>query len=600
MDHPGETYDIIFVGGGAAGCVAAGQLAAANPGLKVLILEAGPHSLNVDTHVQPVRYLANLFNANKLRKSFTLHVAQPSEAVANRKIVVPSGRVLGGGSSVNFMVYTRASASDYDTWEEVHENPGWGSKDLIPLLKQVETYTVPTSNSTHGTDGPIRISYPTDSLNVAQQFLEVVAKYDKDRPVTDDWNDFKTGDAYGIWPKYIDDKTGRRSDTAHHFIYNQAENKNLTVLTESRGVRVVFEGTRAVGVEFIAGDANSPSHAFASKLVVLSAGSFGSPAILERSGIGAQDVLHKNGITHLVDLPGVGERYNDHNIALTHYAVSPEADSVDAAVHGPEDALSPHIVQWKETGKGWMARNGVDAAFKMRPTAEELKTMGPAFEKRWKDFFEAFPDKPVMLGAPMAAYVFLITQKVSLLVVLPASTGSVHIAHGLDPYGPLNFIHSYLDDEADVAVFRWMYKHLREIARRMPFYRGEILDCHPAFPAGSGATCKPENDPVDIDAPKLVYTVEDDVAIDDFHRRTIATAWHALGTCAMKPRDKGGVVDSRLNVYGTTQLKIADLSICPENVGANTYNTALAVGAKAAILIAEDLGLNLRNSKCSL
>jgi alcohol oxidase len=130
-------------------------------------------------------------------------------------------------------------------------------------------------------------------------------------------------------PRYIDDKTGRRSDTAHNFIYNQADNKNLTVLTESRGVRVLFEcvyslsltivlfsqshtprGTRAVGVEYITENAESSSYAYASKLVVLSAGSFGTPAILERSGIGAPDVLRKNEIAQLVDLPGVGERYN--------------------------------------------------------------------------------------------------------------------------------------------------------------------------------------------------------------------------------------------------------------------------------------------------
>ncbi|KAF5341756.1 hypothetical protein D9611_001815 [Ephemerocybe angulata] len=596
-----NTFDIIIAGGGATGCVIAGKLAAANAGLKVLILEAGPHSLNVDTHIQPVRYIANLMSPNKSSKSFTLHVSQPSEAVANRRIVVPAGSVLGGGSSVNFMVYTRAAASDYDCWEKIHQNPGWGSKDLIPLLKEIETYTLEASlNSTHGSNGPIRISAPKEYTNVATQFLDVARHYDKRRGVTDDWNDFTNANAYGVWAKYIHDKTGRRSDTAHNFVYNQADNQNLVVRVESRVVRVLFDGTRAEGVEYVASEDKVIHKVFASRLVVISAGAFGSPSILERSGIGADEVLQKNGIPQLVDLPGVGIDYNDHNVIFTHYKACQEAETIDHIVYGTPDALQKHIDQWTKSGDGLMAHNGLNAGFKLRPSSEDLQELGPAFEKRWNDFFALFPDKPVILGGPANAYTGIGpmdpgAKYFALLYALlyPASTGSVHIAHGLDPYGPLDFHHSYLENEADVVVYRWTYKHLREIARRMGFYRGEVLDSHPNFSEKSAAICKPEDGPIDINAPRIAYTVEDDAAIDDFHRRTIGTAWHSMGTCAMKPRSKGGVVDSRLNVYGTTHLKVADLSICPENVGANTYNTALAVGAKAAMLIAEELDLRL-------
>ncbi|TEB34577.1 alcohol oxidase [Coprinellus micaceus] len=597
-----NTFDIIFVGGGAAGSVAAGKLAAANPDLRILILEAGPHSLDVERNVQPVRYMINLLNANKEAKNFTLHISQPTEAVANRQIVFPAGRVLGGGSSVNFMVYTRASASDYDGWEKDHGNPGWGSEALIPLLKEIETYCPRTLNSTHGTSGPLKISFADGHTNVAAQFLDVVEEYDQDRRLTEDWNDFKEANAYGIWAKYINNETGRRSDTAHNFLYNQSDSNNIVIRTESRAIRVLFEGTCATGVEYVVVGQEVISKAHAAKLVVLSSGAFASPAILERSGIGSEQVLRKHGIEPLVDLPGVGENFNDHSLIFTYYSLSDEAETIDHILQGSVSELQEHVQQWRETGKGLIAHNGLNAGFKLRPSPEDRKKMGPAFEKRWNGFYALCPDKPVLVGGPVAAWTSANIPRrdgkyMNLLYcsMYPASTGSVHITSALDPYHPLNFYHGYFEDDSDLAVFQWAYKHLREVARRMPFYRGEIQDFHPAFPEGSEAACKAENMPVAPDAPKIAYSAEDDAAIDDYHRRTIKTAWHALGTCAMKPREKNGVVDSRLNVYGTKNLKVADLSICPDNVGANTYNTALAVGSKAAVLIAEDLGLKLKH-----
>jgi len=168
--------------------------------------------------------------------------------------------------------------------------------------------------------------------------------------------------------------------------------------------------------------------------------------------------------------------------------------------------------------------------------------------------------------------------------------GRVHITSGLDPYGKLDFEPGYLNDLADLVTLRWAYKHVREIARRMEFYRGQTQVGHPTFAEGSPAVQQLVA-PVDISASNIVYSKQDDDAIDEFHRRTAQTGWHSMGTCAMKAREQGGVVDERLNVYGVQNLKIADCSISPENVGANTYNTAIAIGEKAAVIIAEDLGI---------
>ncbi|KAG6840583.1 hypothetical protein C0991_005723 [Blastosporella zonata] len=129
------------------------------------------------------------------------------------------------------------------------------------------------------------------------------------------------------------------------------------------------------------------------------------------------------------------------------------------------------------------------------------------------------------------------------------------------------------------------------MARRMGVYRGEFVLGHPAYPAGSKAVASDSAQPVDISSPDISYSVEDDAAIDEYHRKNVGTSWHSIGTCAMKPREQGGVVDSRLNVYGVQNLKVADCSITPSNVGANTYNTALAIGEKAAVILAQELGI---------
>ncbi|KAF8335164.1 GMC oxidoreductase-domain-containing protein [Amanita rubescens] len=569
-------YDIIFAGGGATACIVAGRLAAADSTLKILIIEDGPGKRDKPVHVQPARYFGNLVDPNS--KTFLHHQGRPSEALGGRSPVVSAGRCLGGGSGVNFMVYTRAAASDYDDWETVHKNPGWGSKELIPLLQKAETFD--RNAPYHGYNGPIKVSYREDELNVADDFLDVVGKYDKKRQFTDDVNG------------YVDPVTGRRSDTAHHYIYNQIDkNQNLVVLHGKKVVRVLFEDLKATGVGYIDESTSQRNTAKASRLVVLSAGTFGSPTILQRSGIGNADLLKKYDIEPLVDLPGVGENYMDHNVLFPAYIASDDAETVDIIFRGGGEMTQPFVQQWLETGKGLIAHNGIDAGIKLRPGPEELEELGQVFENEWKNYYAPAPDKPliiVLIAGGMANASSEPPTKKYLTVAYfngyPASTGFVKIAAGNDPYSPVDFHPGYLDVPSDMAVLRWGYKRSREIIRRMKTYRGEYNLEHPKFPKGSLAECRPTDGPVDINEPDIAYSKEDDEAIDQFHREKVSTSWHSIGTCAMKRREAGGVVDSRLNVYG-------NCSIAPGNVGANTYNTAIAIGEKAAVLIAEDLGI---------
>ncbi|KAJ7707466.1 GMC oxidoreductase-domain-containing protein [Mycena rosella] len=600
MSQPSNStpYDIIFAGGGTTACVVAGRLAAADPNLKILIIEAGKHTKDISTHTQPGRYFANLISGGD---TFTFHVAKPSEALGNRPCIIPAGKGVGGGSNVNFMMYTRASPSDYDDWGNL-ENPGWSSKDLIPLSNKAETYEPNAKN--HGTSGPIKVSSGRQT-NVASQFLAVAASRDKERGATNDTNDFSPSSVnmYSPWSRYMSSETGRRSDTAHHYVYNQAHNKNLQILPHCRVKRVIFENDRAVGVEYISHDPdvaeklNTAISVFASKLVVLASGAFGSPAILERSGIGASALLKAHDILQVVDLPGVGENYNDHNLLMLPYYTKSDEITMDDIFRGKDEEIKPYEDRWLRDGQGMMANNGIEAGIKIRPNARDLEVIGPTFSKRWQDFFANQPDKPVMWHGLLAGYTggnalaagrkFL---TMGYYTEYPASLGRTHIKSA-DPYTALEVEPGFLDKPEDVAVLRWSYKWTREMARRMDSYRGEFAPEHPQFAAGSAAACVEAEGPVPISTPDIVYTTEDDEAIDRYHRAVVNTTWHSLGTCAMKPRNQGGVVDSRLSVYGVKNLKIADLSIAPTNVASNTYNSALVVGEKAAMIFAEELGI---------
>ncbi|KAG2113891.1 GMC oxidoreductase-domain-containing protein [Suillus discolor] len=609
MSHPIlSEFDIVFAGGGTTACVVAGRLAAYDPSLRILILEAGQHSLNKSIHVQPSQaYL----NQAPTSTTVTFNIGNPSSRLNGRAPIVPSGRCIGGGSCVNFMVYARAPASDYDDWGV----DGWESEKLIPLMKKLETYEVQPDCPTHGYDGPIEVSSSGCKMGISKEFIQVGTTYHK-RHYADDTEDLEKCNTYSPSQKYIDGSTGRRSDAAHQYVYNQAHNPNLHVWDGKRVKRVIFEDKRAVGVEFTSDlvscpDANqSSSIVRASKLVVVSAGAFGSPTILERSGIGAEAILKRCGIDQLVNLPGVGEKYRDHYLVLVPYLAADEIITTEALSRGDsilQESLAQKLVQVLIIIAGILL-NGIsvdiDSKIKWRPDDEELKAMSPAFQPRWKEFFQDRPDKAVAIFTPFAQYLPPLSRPLSSILptrnymtacyftLYPVSAGSVHINVTEDGKERMDFNTGILDDPSDIVLLNFGYKKTREIFRRMASYRGEVAAGHPDFPQGSAAACREASRPVDLDAPDIVYTAEDDEVIDRFLRDIVQTPCHSLGTCAMKPEADHGVVDARLNVYGVSNLKVADMSISPLNVGANTCSTALLIGERAAMIIAEDLGIS--------
>lgn len=628
MGHPDEV-DVIVAGGGPAGCVVAGRLAYADPNLKVMLIEGGANNRDDPWVYRPGIYVKNMMRDGINEKATFYTDAKPSEHLRGRQSIVPCANILGGGSSINFQMYTRASASDWDDFK----TPGWTAKDLIPLMKRLENYQKPANNQTHGYDGPIAISNGGSITALAQDFLRASDAIGV--PFSDDLQDLNTSHASEIWAKYINRHTGRRSDAATAYVHSVTDlQHNLYLRTNARVSRVIFEGTKAVGVAYV--PARNRAHAGelketivkARKMVVLSSGTLGTPQILERSGVGSAPLLKQLDLKVVSDLPGVGEQYQDHYTTLSIFRVSNESTTLDDFLRGNKDVQKELFAEWETSPeKARLSSNAIDAGFKIRPSEEELKELGPEFNELWNTYFKDKPDKPVMFGSIVSAayadHTLLPPGKyITLFQYLeyPASRGKIHIQSS-NPYKEPFFDSGFMNNKADFAPIRWSYKKTREVARRMDAFRGELTSHHPRFHPASPAAAKD----IDIQTAKgllpdgftvgihmgtwhkpgeqynankvhedIKYSAEDDKAIDDWISDHVETTWHSLGTCAMKPREDGGVVDGRLNVYGTTNLKCVDLSICPDNLGTNTYSSALLVGEKGADLIAEELGLKIR------
>ncbi|KAF8419524.1 GMC oxidoreductase-domain-containing protein [Tirmania nivea] len=637
----GDEYDIIIVGGGSSGCVLAGRLseAARQEGrcLSILLIESGRNNYNDPNVIRPGRYWANLLDPNS---GYFDSMKAKLDYCGGREIAVDVPKILGGGGSVNFMMYTRASASDYDDWKM----EGWYAEDLVPILRELENYQVTRDtnpdHSVHGFSGPFAVSQGPDFREQrdpnASELYHAAQKLGY--PIGADMQNLRNGFGFSEWPKWIDPITGHRQDPAHRYIHpNVSEhiNNGLTVLCEHKVVRVIIKEGRAMGVEIAhttgatrptefdlpsqsadskAADINTPSHAAidstlqvirARSMVVLTAGTVNTSQLLERSGIGSSQILRKANVDCLVDLPGVGENLQDH-ISSGSYFYRFDKDTLmnyNDYLRDDPVAILQADEDFKQGSKGPHSMNFTGGAGKIRPSEEELQDMGPAFRRLWNEYYLNAPDKPLFIicfaerpiNDPLWTF---LTPEYSYKLLLaytlyPVSRGSIHITSSSINTLP-EFRPQYLFDPRDMPPHVLAYKQQRELARRMPSFRGEVRELHPHFSEASAARCVEYPTPAqcaEMANSKVLYTEEDNKVIEEWVKANFFVVWHWLGTAAMRPREQGGVVDGNLNVYGVQGLKVADLSICPENVGANTYSTALLVGGKAAEIITRELRL---------
>ncbi|KIV79922.1 hypothetical protein PV11_07461 [Exophiala sideris] len=598
---PGDLneVDVVVVGGGTTGCTVSARLAEADPNLRILVIEQGMNNHNVPEVLHPALFPSNILTDSK---NALFWKGNKSDKLADREPIVPSGGILGGGSSINWMVYTRAQRDDLDSWK----TPGWSANDLYPFLKKFETYHGQGEKEHHGQDGPIHVSSGTFRAKAAENdFIEAAAKMGYNE--LKDLQNLDTNNGTERWLRYVS-PDGKRQDAAHRYLHPKLESgdyPNLHVLVQNQVVKVLFnEEKRAVGVEYQANpkfetaSQSTRCTVRASKMVVLSSGANATPLILERSGVGDPEYVKRTGADLVENLPGVGNDYQDHHLTLYAYRTSlSQRETINSFADGRFNIQE--MIKKNDELLGW---NSMDASGKFRPTEAEVEALGPDFKEAWDRDFKNAPNRPLMI---IAMYLSFFgdhstlpgdAEYVSMAnwTAYPYSRGHIH-ATGPELTDPIDFDVGYLKDVngVDVKKHIWAYKTQREMFRHMGIFRGELASSHPKFPEGSKAAVIEKADgPVPDDTKRIEYTAEDDKAIEQHVRETVSTTWHSLGTAKMAPRDQKGVVDATLSVYGLTGLKIADLSIVPENVGANTNNTAFLVGEKAADIFIKELGLH--------
>ncbi|KAI1378542.1 putative alcohol oxidase [Hypoxylon crocopeplum] len=590
--------DVIIAGGGTAACVVAARMADADPNLSILLIEGGSNN-QMPSIEYPALFLAHLAPESKTN---IFYATKKSPEVADRVLILPSGGVLGGGSSTNMMMYSRAQRSDWDSWN----TPGWSADDMLPYLRKLETYHGKDETSVHGRDGPIHVSYGTyGSLRIQDECIAAAKKMGWSE--AEDLSDLDSINAVWRAKRFIS-PDGKRQDAASCYLHPRLRDEkhpNLHVLVESQVSRILLdENKRAVGVEFRPnplfhpGDADQPLLSVkARRLVIASCGACGTPSLLERSGIGEKKVLERAGVPVVVDLPGVGNGYEDHHLLTYPYLNSlTPADTIDGLLAGRMGSYED-LMKSNHKMLGW---NAQEIQGKLRPTEAEVAALGPDFQKAWDEEFKDQSDKPLGVINLLAGFPGdprLATGdpclSVTAFTVYPFSRGHIHIT-GPNLGDPVDFETGFFADpgQLDIKKHVWLYKKQRELIRRMPLYRGEMAQLHPPFAAGSSAACVDlGGNPLPPDVADIEYSAEDDAVLEKWLRENVSTTWHSLGTCKMLPRAQKGVVDSSLSVYGVQGLKIADISIAPRNVAANTNDTALAVGEKAADIFIKELAL---------
>ncbi|KAM7184268.1 alcohol oxidase [Rhypophila sp. PSN 637] len=581
--------DVIIAGGGTAACVVAARLSDALPDLSILVIEGGQNNANDPLINFPGYFLANLAPGSTAN---ILYKTNKADELNGRELMIPSGGILGGGSSTNFMMYSRPLKSDFDSWNA----PGWSAEDILPYLKKLETYHGPDEKGVHGQGGPVHVSRGTYTPGrLEDEFITAASKLAGWEAVPDA-QDLETVNGAG--------RLRQDAATCHlHPLLNDNSHPNLHVLVEAQVTRILFDDDKtANAVEFrpnplfvVADSASAPATATttikARKLVIASCGAIGTPVLLQRSGVGSPSVLEKANVPLVSSSPGVGASYLDHNMILYPYlnSLSP-ADTLDALVYG-RMGPPPSLIAEQHPMLGWNGQE-LPPSSSSRAKPDVILTA-----------LAGFPLDPSLNPSPgdpgLGCSAFI--PYPSSCVSGSNSKGHVYITGpGID--SPLDFSTGFLSSPDDLALLCWTYKTQRELMRRMPSYRGEVAACHPPFAADSPAACVSlsDVDKVDISSVEsmISYTEADDAVLEKWIRDNVGSGWHSMGTCKMgasssESENKGrvpAVVDFDLNVYGVNRLKLVDLSVVPGNVRCNTASVALAVGEKAADIIIKELG----------
>ena len=525
--------DYVIVGAGSAGCVLADSLSA--DGASVILLEAGPRDLHPMIHVPAgiLKLLKNpLVNWN--------YETEPEAGSGNRAIHWPRGRVLGGSSSINGMLFVRGNPADYDNWAQMGCR-GWTYDECLPHFKAMERYA-PGDDAYRGKDGPLLIEDYRTILPITHRFVE--AAQQAGLPFAKDLSGATPAEGVGYSQM---SRNGRfRGSTAQTFLRNARSRSNFRVLTNATALRILLEGRRAIGVRI--DQMGREMDVRARREVIVSSGSVNSPHLLQVSGIGPAAHLQSIGVAVAHDLPGVGSNLSDHYVARVSHRVK-DARSINELSRGL--LLGGEIAKWVLTGKGALTF-GVSSAQAFCRSREGLAS--PDLQL----LFSPASYDPAVFGAlerePGAT--------VAVSIARPESRGSI-MARSADPLERPAIRPNYLSAPADIRVIEAGIA----IARR--------IFSQPAFNRHSAGEIVPGPD---------VRTPDE---ILDYVRRFGTTIYHPVGTCRMG-EDPMAVVDSRLRVRGMSGLRVIDASIMPQVTTGNTNAPTIMIAEKGASMIRED------------
>ncbi|WGW03664.1 GMC family oxidoreductase [Tropicibacter oceani] len=533
-----EEFDHIVIGGGAAGCVAAGRLAS-DGGARVLLLEAGYSNRHPLLDMPP-----GIFKMINGTRFMRYHKTVPQAHLGGRVHDIPQGHVLGGGSSVNAQVYMRGRPSDYDGWQALlhgsNDPVDWGWEAVLPHFRRMEGNNR-LLDDRHGAAGPLLVSDPGHIDNLSRLFVQ--AAQGLGLPFTHDFNGARQT---GVGFYQFMNRNGRRSSAAYAYVTPQADNPNLTVRLQSEVSRIDFETGRAVGVTYR--DKTGEHRVRCGGEVILSAGSLVTPKILMLSGIGPADHLAEHDIACIADLPGVGQNLMDH----------PEVP-ITARVNGPYGyykqgdgwRMLRNGLQFKLFGSGPVTSAGVEAGAFVNPANPEGEPTIQAFcvpivyvDRDTRDLVED--------GHGLT---------VTTVVVKPRSRGEVRLASA-DPAAMPLVSPNLLKDPADMNE---MVAGLRYFLSA--FEQPPLAD---------------KIDRVMLPPPDQ----RDDESLRAYCRRFVKTNYHPAGTARMgKDGDPKAVLDPRMRVRGIDGLRVCDLSAMPDINAGNTQAPAMMLGDRCADLV---------------
>ncbi|WP_088345878.1 MULTISPECIES: GMC family oxidoreductase N-terminal domain-containing protein [Rhodomicrobium] len=526
-------FDYIVVGAGSAGCVLANRLSA-DPRNRVLLLEAGGSDNYFWIHV-PVGYLYCMGNP---RTDWGFKT-EPVPGLNGRALNYPRGRVLGGCSSINGMIYMRGQARDYDHWRQLG-NSGWSWDDVLPFFRKSEDYAS-GADEMHGAGGEWRVEDQRLSWPILDAFIAACEEVGIPRI-----EDFNRGDNFGASYFKVNQRRGIRVNTAKAFLRPARGRKNLTVLPLAQVKQILIEDGRATGVEFWR--PGGVARATAAAEVILAAGAIGSPQLLELSGIGAGEVLSRNGVAVRHELPGVGENLQDHLQIRTVYKVK-NAVTLNARA-GNLRGKAAIALEYALRRSGPMS---------MAPSQLGVFTRSDASFETANIQYHVQPLSLDKFGEPLHAFPAITASVANLR---PESRGSTHIA-GSDPRAHPKIQPNYLDSDTDRRVAADSIRVTRRIMAAAALQRFEPEEFRPG--------------------PALESDEELAQAAGDIG----TTIFHPVGTCKMGS-DAGAVVDERLRVHGIGGLRVIDASVMPSITSGNTNAPTIMIAEKGAEMILAD------------